>query len=336
MLATKPRDRKREDLIATVTEYLDKIEEEVIVMDCHNCLSLVPFSKVSIMNSFVLYTPTVQASVMRVRNESLECEDSVSSSSEQFTLLEPLLIPLPKKKRGRKRKILSPPDPETLINIEPSAPKKRGRKRKLPVDESVKDKIDITVISPMQEPYPLDIKNIKQERPTIDYSNFFDEKCEKKAVIRPKDNDEEFKLPAANESDYKIKDYRIFGRSLTPEQNSLLKSQMQKSKINAHFFKCCHCRKALSCYASIQYHIFFKHILPRDTEKEWISRKVLESRKIIKTKGASSSQTVWVCVECSKKHLSAPSIRYHLKSHLKDALDGGEVTNNNKQELKSE
>lgn len=300
-------------------------------MDCHNCLSLVPFSSVSIMNNFVLYTPTVQASVMRVGNEPSEREESVSSS-EQFSLLEPVLTPTPKKKRGRKKKTLSSSSSETLTAFEPSAPKKRGRKRKLPIEESVQDETGKTVTTPLEEPDPLDIHNIKQERSTSSNSDIFEEKCDKQELKMVHDKDEEFKL--SKKYDYKKKNYKISGHSLTPEQESLLKTKMRLSKVNADLFKCSQCQKSLAGYAAIRYHILFKHILPRDTGKEWISKKVLESRKVIKTKGGSSH--VWICVKCSKQHASAPSIRYHLKSHLKDAFDDNQETNNNKLELENE
>lgn len=266
--------RAKEVILADVREFLDKTDEELIVMNYHSCLTLSPLSKASIMRNFVFFTPVVQAGlkVLQVKNEPNDSEDDAVSPDKNDGDTTDLLIEMPIKKRGRKRKIETSPADDT-----DTEPKRRDCKPKLE---------------------EIDIKKEKEEMQTETF-NALEATHESKRTRKK----EEQKL-------------KIARNSLTPEQEAMLKTQVNLSKIKNSRFKCSQCEKRLACHASIRHHILSKHILPRDPNKEWVSRKILESRKNFRSQDGVL-RTVWRCVECFKEFSSAPAIRYHLTMHLK-------------------
>lgn len=258
--------REKEMILTSVREFMDKTDEELIIMNCHSCLTLSPLSKAGIMRNFVFFTPVVQAGleVLQVKIEPIDSEDAAVSPDRNDGDTTDILIEMPVMKHGRKRKIDTSPAPAGDIDGEP---KRRDCKPKL---EQI---------------------NIKKERE--------EEICETSHKIKSEGHA-----------------LQIGGHTLTPEQEAILNTQVNLSKIKNSRFRCSQCNNRLASHASIQYHILFKHILPRDLNKEWVARKILESRKEILSEDGVST-TIWKCVECSKECSSAPAIRYHLKMHLK-------------------
>lgn len=268
--------KAKEVILANVREFLDKTDEELIVMNYHSCLTLSPLSKASIMRNFVFFTPVVQAGikVSRVKNDPNYSEDDAVSPDKNDGDTTDILIEMPMKKRGRKRKIDTPPADDT-----DTEPKRRDCKPKLE---------------------EIDIKKEKEEMQTETFK-VLEATHESKRTRKKEEQKEKLK---------------IAGHTLTPEQEAMLKTQVNLSKIKNSRFRCSQCEKRLACHASIRYHILSKHILPRDTNKEWVARKILESRKNFRSQDGVL-RTIWRCTECFKEFSSAPAIRYHLTMHLR-------------------
>lgn len=273
----------------TVSDFLGNSDEEIVAMNCHNCLSLVPFSRVPLMNNFIFYNPAVD-----MNRECQAKQDSNYEDKEEKFLDESsdYLDEVLESETSSCEQLV------TLLiesNMEPEAAaietqKKRGRKRKL---ETPSPEVQFELIPEHK---------IKTEKPSIDYSTIKNE--------------------IKTEAKYGVPTYD----QMKPEEYEWIRQQISASKIHANLFQCSQCNQQLRSQAAIRYHVYNKHLLKHNTIKhtkerainnKWVAAKIKESKHIVRSSDGTLSNMIWKCVECSKTLNSAQSIRYHLHQHLK-------------------
>lgn len=77
-------------------------------------------------------------------------------------------------------------------------------------------------------------------------------------------------------------------------------------------YECKQCFKVLKSATAIRYHLASRHIIKkeaRNLDKEWVSQKLKESEIY------DDGEKIWKCVLCQKIYLAHPGLRYHLHQH---------------------
>ena len=104
----------------------------------------------------------------------------------------------------------------------------------------------------------------------------------------------------------------------TRQEKTWLFKEILNSKMDDKLYRCSQCKKKLSSFIAIRYHIASQHIIPKEQSKAWVRNKIREGKKFVKK--SKGSRVTWSCVVCCKFYINEQGLRYHLKSHWKDVI----------------
>lgn len=161
----------------------------------------------------------------------------------------------------------------------------------------------------------------RERKHRIDYSDMMEDKND----VDEDYVDQDLKVPIIKESNHRSQpDERQQNHQIKVKKEASktlrLKEMISLSKISADTYNCIQCKKVLSGFRGIRYHIKSQHIDVRDPSKVWVRNNILEGRKLHQQPNGVSVYT-FKCVICSKDYNNEPGLRYHLTKHLKDDLE---------------
>lgn len=251
-------------MIRNVSEFLSESEEPITVINHHSCLSLVPESKVELVNNFVRLVDSLQDSSSStpkpVKTQKSQISSPLSRNTSILSGRSPIVEMQPTLTSPSSRfSIKSPGSP--FVDMGPSTSFNRKSSIGNPYNltqtnvtftETVTRKRKTSVETPEVIPAP------KVSRLSIAASQLTPNSRDRKSIrgrqsVRPLDvsvsSQEEDQHEECNEAD----------RKLTTKEEKLLRQQIQKSKQGVRSYKCSQCNEFYANYKEIRSHILDNH-----------------------------------------------------------------------------
>lgn len=225
------------NLIRKVSDFLSDSEEPISIINHHSCLSLVPESKISLVNNFVRLVDSLQESTSSSATTPLNRSSSIPLNSP--TARTPTAY--------RKSTLLNRPianrfnlTQSSVTITDTITPTSEDRKRKaspmLPTIAPKTMKISTTPVTSLVTASPRIRQSIRGRPSTkqLDVSTNV----------------------TVNSSDEKSGETE---RKLTKLEEKTLREQIQESKVSGQSYKCMHCNENCGSYKKMRSHILSYH-----------------------------------------------------------------------------
>lgn len=307
-----------DDLTSPDSHDDEEFEEDTVIVTIENL-------KPHFLHNNYDFSQIPESNLLISKIESIaKLEEDVNENGKNPIIFEtpPVLV----EKEKENQQVEKNSDEENTLSNGRRRSMRTCNKRKCVRDSSSSDESTIKIVSEEQKP----LKNPKSEKKSKKYMRT---RVKKEAIIIKDEDKIKLELetrknafvhqiisnqqqsdlpnicPIINESSVNAVLKKNLSKKLTPAEMRLFNEKYEQS-IKTTPMTCCYCNKILATKFSIKYHIFSRHMKPKETaQKMWVSQKVSEG------KITQDLNVIWKCSICNRICNSHPSLRYHLNLH---------------------